>query len=210
MLTDETHQRAKTSVTPAARFDQVVKRYGDHTVLEVRRGEGVTLIGPSGSGKTTVLRLLMTLERVTEGVVHVDGAPFSHMPGRVGRLVPADEKHLRAERRRIGMVFQPFDLFPHMKVLENVTEAHPALRRPAAGSRTSPAHSRPVYWTLRDIARGTDITLLCVTHETGCARDVSDRVLMFDGGRVVESGAPERIFGSPEHRRTREFLSAVL
>ncbi|MFD3450899.1 ectoine/hydroxyectoine ABC transporter ATP-binding protein EhuA [Streptomyces sp. NPDC058691] len=268
MLTDETHHPARTSVSPAVRFDQVVKRYGDHTVLdhldlEVRRGERVTLIGPSGSGKTTILRLLMTLERVTEGVIQVDGEPFSHMPGRGGRLVPADERHIRAKRRRIGMVFQHFNLFPNMKVLENVTEApvhvlgmdrdeaaergrellelvgladkqdaHPTRLSGGQQQRVAIARAlamRPdillldevtsaldpelvagVLDVLRDIARSTDITLLCVTHEMGFARDVSDRVLMFDGGKVVESGAPERIFGSPEHRRTREFLGAVL
>lgn len=73
------------------RFDKVVKRFGDHTVLDgldlsVGRSERVTLVGPSGSGKTTVLRLLMTLERVTDGVIHVDGQPYSHMPA--GRAAP--------------------------------------------------------------------------------------------------------------------------
>ncbi len=63
---------------------------------------------------------------------------------------------------------------------------------------------------LRDIARSTDITMLCVTHEMNFARDISDQVLMFDSGRVIEAGSPEKIFNEPEHDRTREFLSAVL
>jgi polar amino acid transport system ATP-binding protein len=239
-------------------FDQVVKRYGDHTVLdhldfEVRQGERVTLIGPSGSGKTTILRLLMTLERVTEGVLQVNGQPFSGLP----------EKQLRRARRHIGMVFQQFNLFPNMKVLDNITEApvqvlglsrdeaaerardlldlvgladkadvHPtrlsggqqqrvAIARALAmrpdillldevTSALDPELVQGVLDVLRDIAQATDITMLCVTHEMGFARDISDRVLMFDGGRVIESGPPERMFSEPEHERTRDFLGAVL
>ena len=102
---------------PLVRFDNVVKRYGDHVVLDgldfsVRRGEHVTLIGPSGSGKTTILRLLMTLEKVSDGVIWVDGDPLSHVRATDGSLRPATEKHLREARRKIGMVFQQFNLFP--------------------------------------------------------------------------------------------------
>ncbi|MEV1198749.1 ectoine/hydroxyectoine ABC transporter ATP-binding protein EhuA [Microbispora rosea] len=109
------------------RFDKVGKRFGDVTVLReldfhVGRGERVTLIGPSGSGKTTILRLLMTLERVTSGTIHVDGQCLSHMR-RGDRQVPADERHLRQIRKKIGMVFQQFNLFPNMNVLRNITEA---------------------------------------------------------------------------------------
>ena len=108
-------------------FDKVVKRFGDNVVLRdldfhVAPGERVTLIGPSGSGKTTILRLLMTLERPNDGYIWVDGEPLWHMP-RGDELVPANEKHLRRVRTKIGMVFQQFNLFPNMTALENVTEA---------------------------------------------------------------------------------------
>ncbi|MEU8621635.1 ectoine/hydroxyectoine ABC transporter ATP-binding protein EhuA [Streptomyces sp. NPDC048623] len=259
----------------AVRFDRVTKRYGDHTVLDgldltVGRGERVTLIGPSGSGKTTILRLLMTLERVTEGVIHVAGRPFSHMPGAggsdgadgSGNLVPASERYLAERRRGIGMVFQHFNLFPHMSVLENVVEApvhvlkedrdEAAVRarellgmvgladkvdarptRLSGGQQQRVAIARAlamrpeillldevtsaldpelvaeVLDVLRDVARDTDITLLCVTHEMGFARDVSDRILMFDRGTIVESGRADELLDAPGHERTRAFLSAV-
>lgn len=109
------------------RFDKVVKQFGDNIVLreldfEVNAGEHITLIGPSGSGKTTILRLLMTLEKANGGSIWVDGEPLTHMP-RGDKLVPADEKHLRQVRKKIGMVFQQFNLFPNMNVRRNVTEA---------------------------------------------------------------------------------------
>ncbi|MFB7875317.1 ectoine/hydroxyectoine ABC transporter ATP-binding protein EhuA [Nocardia sp. NPDC056064] len=248
------------------RFDQVVKRFGGLTVLDhldfsVRRGEKVTLIGPSGSGKTTILRLLMTLEKITDGVIWVDGAPLTHTERR-GKLVPATEKQLRVARTKIGMVFQQFNLFPNMTVLENITEApiH-VLGTPKAEARAraehllevvglaDKAHEHPtrlsggqqqrvaiarccamdpkvmlldevtsaldpelvgdVLDVLRTIAETTDITMLIVTHEMRFAREVSDRVLMFDGGRIVEQGPPEQIFGSPTNERTRKFLDAV-
>lgn len=249
------------------RFEDVVKRFGDHTVLDglnftVDPGEFVTLIGPSGSGKTTILRLLMTLEQVTSGVIHVDGDTLSHMR-KGGKLVPADEKHQRQVRKRIGMVFQQFNLFPNMKVLQNLTEApirslglpraeaeerarelldlvglsdkvdaHPTQLSGGQQQRVAIARAlamRPdvllldevtsaldpelvagVLALLKDIASSTDITFLCVTHEMGFARDVSDRVMMFDQGRVVEDAAPDKLFSEPDHERTREFLSAVL
>ncbi|RCV49637.1 ectoine/hydroxyectoine ABC transporter ATP-binding protein EhuA [Marinitenerispora sediminis] len=112
---------------PLIRFERVVKRFGDNVVLReldfnVEAGERVTLIGPSGSGKTTILRLLMTLETVNGGVIWVNGDPLSHM--RKGeRLVPANERHQRQVRRKIGMVFQQFNLFPNMSVRRNITEA---------------------------------------------------------------------------------------
>jgi polar amino acid transport system ATP-binding protein len=108
-------------------FDKVHKSFGEHVVLKdldfnVSAGERVTLIGPSGSGKTTILRLLMTLETPSGGHISVDGEPLWEMR-KNDRLVPADEKHLRRMRTKIGMVFQQFNLFPNMTVLRNITEA---------------------------------------------------------------------------------------
>jgi polar amino acid transport system ATP-binding protein len=246
-----------TAPTELIRLDGVTKRFGDHTVLDgldltVDTGRHVTLIGPSGSGKTTILRLLMTLAEPDEGTITVAGQ----------RLFPAPEKQVREVRKKIGMVFQQFNLFPNMSVLRNITEApvrvlglskdeaeerarelldlvgladkcdmkptrlsggqqqRVAIARALAmrprvllldevTSALDPELVAGVLDLLRDIARGTDITMLCVTHEMGFARDISDQVLMFDGGRVIEAGPPEQIFGDPERERTREFVSAV-
>ncbi len=112
---------------PIVRFANVTKAYGDLVVLDaldldVAQNEIVSIIGPSGSGKTTVLRMLMTLEEINDGVIYVDGKPLSHMDQN-GRLVRASEAHLRKMRSNIGMVFQHFNLFPHMTALENCMEA---------------------------------------------------------------------------------------
>lgn len=120
-------QNAEGKVEPIVRFDNVSKSFGDLTVLrdlnfEVAPNEKVSIIGPSGSGKTTILRVLMTLVKPNKGVVYVDGEPLWHKEVG-GKLVPADEKHLRKVRNKIGMVFQHFNLFPNMTVLRNVTEA---------------------------------------------------------------------------------------
>ncbi|MCF8061178.1 MAG: ectoine/hydroxyectoine ABC transporter ATP-binding protein EhuA [Deltaproteobacteria bacterium] len=109
------------------RFDRVTKQYGDLTVLDsldldVKANEMVAIIGPSGSGKTTVLRMLMGLELIDEGVIYVDGQPMTHME-KNGRLVRAGQKYLRRMRSSIGMVFQQFNLFPHMTALQNCMEA---------------------------------------------------------------------------------------
>ncbi|WP_083407589.1 ectoine/hydroxyectoine ABC transporter ATP-binding protein EhuA [Mycolicibacterium rutilum] len=249
------------------RFHDVVKRFDDDVVLDgldfaVSAGEFVTLIGPSGCGKTTILRLLMTLEQVSDGRIYVGGECLSHMTQR-GRELPADEKHQRRLRKRIGMVFQQFNLFPNMRVRQNITEApirSLGLSRDEADRRADEllemvgladkADARPsqlsggqqqrvaiaralamrpdvllldevtsaldpelvagVLALLKDIAATTDITFLCVTHEMNFAKNVSDRVMMLDGGTVIEDGRPEKIFSAPEHERTREFLHAVL
>jgi polar amino acid transport system ATP-binding protein len=248
-------------------FERVIKRFGENVVLRdldfnCKPGERVTLIGPSGSGKTTILRLLMTLERVDGGKIFVEDKCLSHEIRR-GKAVPAGEKHLRECRKRIGMVFQQFNLFPNMKVLQNITEApihslgqnrdqaekrarellemvglsdkagqHPhqlsggqqqrvAIARALAmnpdvllldevTSALDPELVGEVLNVLRDIANTTDITMLIVTHEMRFARDVSNRVLMFDQGQIVEEGPPEKLFSNPDHKRTRDFLKAVL
>jgi len=117
----------KNSNDTLVKFSEVTKQYGDLVVLdklnlEVRKNEMVSIIGPSGSGKTTVLRVLMTLEKINQGVIYLDGEPLTHMPEN-GELVVASEKYLRERRSKIGMVFQQFNLFPHMTALQNCTEA---------------------------------------------------------------------------------------
>jgi polar amino acid transport system ATP-binding protein len=112
---------------PMVRFDQVTKRYGNLTVLDsldldVKANEMVAIIGPSGSGKTTVLRMLMTLELIDEGVIYVDGKPLTHME-KDGHLAWASKSYIRKMRTQLGMVFQQFNLFPHMTALENCMEA---------------------------------------------------------------------------------------
>lgn len=108
---------------PIVVYEDVHKSFGDVEVLkgidlEIKPAEKVAIIGPSGSGKTTIIRMLMTLEEPTKGKIIVDGNYLWHMD-KGGKLVPANEKHLREVRGDIGMVFQHFNLFPHMTILEN-------------------------------------------------------------------------------------------
>jgi polar amino acid transport system ATP-binding protein len=115
------------NTSPMVRFDKVSKRYGPLTVLDsleldIAQGEKVAIIGPSGSGKTTVLRMLMTLEQIDDGVIWVEGEPLTHME-RNGKFTSADKAHIRRVRAKIGMVFQSFNLFPHMTAMGNCIEA---------------------------------------------------------------------------------------
>ena len=117
----------KNSQEIIVKFDEVTKQYGDLVVLDklnsnIKKNEMVSIIGPSGSGKTTVLRVLMTLEKINGGVIHLDGEPLTHMDTN-GKLVEANDKYLRDRRSKIGMVFQQFNLFPHMTALQNCIEA---------------------------------------------------------------------------------------
>ncbi|MEP2218669.1 MAG: ectoine/hydroxyectoine ABC transporter ATP-binding protein EhuA [Nitratireductor sp.] len=252
---------------PMVRFENVTKRYGALTVLDqlnldLERNEKVSIIGPSGSGKTTVLRMLMTLERINDGVIWVDGEPLTHMD-RNGTLVKASERHLRRVRGKIGMVFQHFNLFPHMTALQNCMEAPVSvlgLPRDEAESRASelldmvglgdkkghfpiqmsggqkqrvaiaralamrpkvmlfdevtsaldPELVGEVLNVIRNLGAEHDLTMLMVTHQMGFAREFSDRVCFFYGGKIAEQGPPDKLFNDPDSDRTRQFLSAVL
>jgi polar amino acid transport system ATP-binding protein len=113
-------------VPPYIEFRSVGKSYGAHAVLNgfslgVSRGQRISLIGPSGSGKTTILRILMTLETIQQGSIWIDGVPLWHEM-RGGALKPASESHLHRQRCKLGMVFQSFNLFPHLSVLDNITQ----------------------------------------------------------------------------------------
>ncbi|RWD50772.1 MAG: ectoine/hydroxyectoine ABC transporter ATP-binding protein EhuA [Mesorhizobium sp.] len=252
---------------PMVRFENVTKRYGALTVLDelnldIARNEKVCIIGPSGSGKTTVLRMLMTLEQIQGGVIWVDGEPLTHMQ-KNGQLVPASDRHLRRVRSKIGMVFQHFNLFPHMTALQNCMEApvsvlglpkkqaeeraaelldmvglsdkrnhfpiqlsggqkqRVAIARALAmrpkvmlfdevTSALDPELIGEVLNVIRKLGAEHDLTMLMVTHQMGFAKEFSDRVCFFYGGKIVEQGPPDQLLGNPQNERTRQFLSAVL
>ncbi|WP_373232897.1 ectoine/hydroxyectoine ABC transporter ATP-binding protein EhuA [Cohnella sp.] len=252
---------------PVVSYQNITKSFGDHTVLteldlDIQPGEKIALIGPSGSGKTTIARLLMTLETPTSGTIEVDGEMLWHMPER-GKLVPASEKHQHRVRSKIGMVFQHFNLFPHMTILRNVTEAliH-VLKLPKAeaegraleiltrvglqdhtkhypvqlsgGQKQRVAIARALVMqpqimlfdevtsaldpelvgevldVIKGIAAQGDMAMMLITHEMDFARDVADRVLFTDGGRIVEQGTPQQIFESPQSPRLQTFLTRFL
>ena len=255
------------SGTPVIRFEDVEKKFGDHTVLsglnfDVAPGERVTLIGPSGSGKTTILRLVMTLEELTDGFIWINGEPLTH-DRRNGQRVALRPKEVAQTRKKIGMVFQHFNLFPNMTVLENITEApihvlgkdkkeardraHYLLDKVGLGDRGDARPSQlsggqkqrvaiaralamdpeillldevtsaldpelvgEVLGVLRQVAEETDISMLIVTHEMQFARDVSHKVMMFDGGQIVEQGRPDDLLSNPQHERTQRFLESIL
>ena len=252
---------------PMIQFDKVLKAYGALQVLKdldfsVDKGEVVSIIGPSGSGKTTVLRVLMTLEGIQGGTMYVNGEPLNRMQ-KNGTLVDASKAHVRRIRSKIGMVFQNFNLFPHMTALENCIEApvhtlgqskaeatEEAMRlltmvgladkaghypsqlsggqqQRVAIARTLAMHPEillfdeptsaldpemvgEVLEVIRDLAKSGRYTILLVTHQMGFAKEVSDRVCFFDGGRMVEQGAPDQLFDNPQNARLQQFLSKVL
>jgi polar amino acid transport system ATP-binding protein len=252
---------------PILRLRGVTKSYGSLHVLQdidldVLPGQRVAIIGPSGSGKTTLLRVVMTLEQPERGTIEVEGVLLGLR--RVGnQLVKDDEKHLRTVRGKIGMVFQHFNLFPHMTALDNITEAPTrvlGLTREEARSRAlellgmvglaekATAYPRElsggqqqrvaiaralamrpkimlfdevtsaldpelvgeVLVVVRRLARESGMTMLIVTHEMSFAREISDRVIFMENGRIVEDSPPEKIFTNPSSDRTRAFLRAVL
>jgi polar amino acid transport system ATP-binding protein len=252
---------------PAVEIKSLSKDFGAARVLDqidlaVSQRERLAVIGPSGSGKSTLLRVLMTLEPPSGGRIWIHGAPLWHEI-KNGRERPATKRHLRNMRRELGMVFQSFNLFPHMTALENIVvplRHHRDLSKTQSSERAysylemvglvEKAHSHPaqlsggqqqrvaiaralalrprvllldevtsaldpelvgeVLLVIRRIAADHSTTMLMVTHEMRFARDVSDRVVFMDQGRIVEVGRPDEIFTSPSNPRTRTFLRSVL
>ncbi|MGW9131575.1 amino acid ABC transporter ATP-binding protein [Streptomyces sp. NPDC055681] len=243
-------------MTAAIEIQGLHKSFGDVEVLRgidftVAPGEVVCVVGPSGSGKSTLLRCVNLLEEPTSGTVTVGGVDMTD-----------PDIDLDAMRRRIGMVFQQFNLFPHLNVLDNLTIAQRRVLgrgREEAGriarenlakvgladredsfpaqlsggqqqrvaiaralsmgpglmlfdeptSALDPELVGDVLGVMRTLA-DEGMTMLVVTHEMGFARDVADRVVFMDDGRVVEEGAPEDVLARPEHPRTKAFLARVL
>ncbi|GAW29315.1 amino acid ABC transporter ATP-binding protein [Carboxydocella sp. ULO1] len=231
------------------------KRFGDLEVLKdinlhVREGEVVVVIGPSGSGKSTMLRCINKLEEATSGEIIVDNIPLT------------SKANINAIRQEVGMVFQRFNLFPHMTALQNITLAPIQVRKQSKAeaekiarellakvglsdkadsypdqlsggqqqrvaiaralamrpkvmlfdeptSALDPEMVGEVLNVMKDLAR-EGMTMVVVTHEMGFAREVGDRVIFMDEGRIVEEGTPEEIFQNPRQERTRSFLSKVL
>ena len=234
----------------------VRKAFGDNVVLDgvdlrVAKGEAIVIAGPSGSGKSTMLRCVNGLEAIDGGELHFDG-----------RAVPTNPKALTALRAEIGMVFQQFNLFPHMSVLQNVTLApinvkglskseakeraqqllervgiaekadqvpadlsggqqqRVAIARALAmdpklmlfdepTSALDPEMIREVLDVMRDLARD-GMTMLVVTHEMGFAREVCDRIVFIDDGRIVEEGPPAEFFANARSERAREFVDKII
>jgi general L-amino acid transport system ATP-binding protein len=226
--------------------------------LDVGRGEVVVIIGASGSGKSTLIRCVNGLEVYQSGRLTVDGF---NMPTEADREI-GGEKELARIRKGVGMVFQQFNLFPHMSAIDNVAIApirvhrrkadeakaaalqlldrvglrdhahkHPAQLSGGQQQRVAIARSLAmephimlfdeptsaldpemvgeVLDVMRELAR-EGMTMIIVTHEMGFAREVADRVVYIDHGRILEIGTPAQIFDQPTHERTRTFLSRVL
>ncbi|MER5661247.1 amino acid ABC transporter ATP-binding protein [Streptomyces mirabilis] len=255
------------AIRPAAvEVRDVHKWYGAHRVLNgveltVRPGEVTVILGPSGSGKSTLLRVINHLEKPEIGHVSLNGELIGvRLNGE--RLKELTERAILAQRGRIGFVFQNFNLFPHLTVLDNVAAAPVAtrrLKRPEArelartlldrvgladkadayprqlsgGQQQRVAIARAlalrpgvilfdeptsaldpelvgeVLAVIKDLAT-SGTTLVIVTHEIGFAREVADRIVFLDEGRVVEQGSPSEVLDHPTHERTRDFLSKVL
>ncbi len=239
------------------RFAGVNKWYGPYHALcdidaEVKKGEVVVVCGPSGSGKSTLIRTVNRLEEIGSGQVVVDGFDMHAKGG---------ARALNRARSRIGFVFQGFNLFPHLSVLDNVVlspmrvrgvrreEARakamqllarvglankagsypaqlsggqqqrvaiaralamepPAMLFDEPTSALDPEMVGEVLAVMRDLA-GEGMTMMCVTHEMGFAREVADRVWFMDAGRILEVAEPEVFFTRPQHPRTQRFLADI-
>ncbi|PSW20145.1 amino acid ABC transporter ATP-binding protein [Photobacterium sanctipauli] len=240
--------------TSVISFQNVDKWYGDFQALKninlnIERGERLVICGPSGSGKSTLIRCINGLEQYNEGQLLIGGQPLN-------------EKHLRSIRGMVGMVFQHFNLFPHMTVLENLTLAprrtlklskdeanalamkyldrvhiaHQADKYPAQlsggqqqrvaiarslcmkpeillfdepTSALDPEMIREVLDVMKELA-DEGMTMVCVTHEMGFARQVADRVVFMDEGEIVEIAPPSQLFDMPQQPRTQTFLEQIL
>ena len=240
---------------PAVTMDGVNKWYAEFHALKdinlsVNRGERIVICGPSGSGKSTLIRCINQLEMIQKGRIVVDGHDLT-----------AGGKNVDIVRQETGMVFQSFNLFPHMTVVQNCTLApmkvrgvskaeaeatamkllervripEQAAKYPAQlsggqqqrvaiaralcmspkimlfdepTSALDPEMVKEVLDTMIDLAN-EGMTMLCVTHEMGFARQVADRVIFMDRGEIVESAPPEEFFSNPKHERTRNFLGQI-
>jgi polar amino acid transport system ATP-binding protein len=229
--------------------------------LDVQAGTVLCLIGASGSGKTTLLRCVNQLVTIDSGGIWLDGDLLG-MQVKSGRLHRLSEAEIARQRLKTGMVFQRFNLFPHMTALENVAEGpvqvhrrkplevrdealellarvgladkaanYPAQLSGGQQQRVAIARAlamRPklmlfdeptsaldpelvgeVLAVMKELAR-SQMTMIVVTHELGFAREVADRVVYMDAGRIVEEGAPSQVLGAPNEPRTKAFLSAVI
>lgn len=238
------------------KVESLHKSFGDLHVLngidiEINKGEVVVVIGPSGSGKSTFLRCLNFLEVPTDGEVIFDGVS-----------IKSDIKNLDKYRQKMGMVFQHFNLFPHMSVMGNLTIAPKKVKNVNESDAESKAlnllkrvglNDKKDYYPsqlsggqkqriaiARALAMSPDVmlfdeptsaldpemvgevlsvmkelaedgmTMVVVTHEMGFAKEVADRVIFMDGGKILEEGSPEEVFSSPKEERTKEFLSKVI
>ena len=248
---------ADARADPILRLEGVRKSFGDNLVLdgidlEVPTGEVLVVIGPSGSGKSTLLRCVNLLEPIQAGRIFFEGEEITQ--GSVD---------VSAVRQRIGIVFQQFNLFPHLTVIDNLTLAARRIRKlPRADaelrarelldvvglpekagqhphqlsggqqqrvaiaralmmspkvvlfdevtSALDPELVGEVLVVMRDLARGSGTTMLVVTHEMHFARDVGDRVVFMDGGKIVEQGRPADVLDNPSEERTRRFLRRSL
>jgi general L-amino acid transport system ATP-binding protein len=242
--------------TPAFHMHGVHKWFGDFNVLRdinltVAKGERIVICGPSGSGKSTMIRCINRLEEHEQGRIFVDGIELT-----------SELKRIDEVRREVGMVFQQFNLFPHLTILENCTlaltwvrklskkqarevamhylarvkipeqaEKYPGQLSGGQQQRVAIARSlcmnpkimlfdeptsaldpemvKEVLDTMIALAE-EGMTMLCVTHEMGFARQVADRVIFMDAGQIVEGDRPDEFFRNPRHDRTRAFLSQVL
>ncbi len=248
------------------RTEHLFKSFGHLEVLKdinlnVKRGEVICIIGPSGAGKSTYLRSLNQLEKINSGKIFVNGELFLHREHNrtVHRIAHDKQKELLLE---MGMVFQRFNLFPHLTVLENVMIAQVEVRKKPKNEALKLAHDIIERVGLSDklneypsklsggqqqrvaIARALamepeimlfdeptsaldpelvgevlsvmktlakqGMTMLCVTHEMGFAKEVGDRVVFMADGKILEEGTPEEVFNHPKHEKAVSFLKSIL